>query len=46
MKETTVFVDYDSTHYVDIALTKDKKYLIVNNNTKEDSEVWIIDRCS
>jgi oligopeptidase B len=29
---------------VDISTSKDGKYLIINNNTKEDSEIWILDR--
>jgi protease II len=29
---------------VDIGLTKDGRYLVVNSNTKEDSEVWVMDR--
>lgn len=44
MADTTIFVDHDQTHYVDIGITKDGKYLLINNNTKEDSEVWVIDR--
>ena len=44
MKEQTVFVDVNPTHYIDINVTKDKKYLVINSNTKEDSEIWLIDR--
>jgi protease II len=44
MEETSVFMDLDPTHYVDIGITKDGKYLIINSNTKEDSEVWVVDR--
>lgn len=44
MKEATVFVDHDPTHYLDISITKDRKYLLINSNTKEDSEIWLIDR--
>jgi len=29
---------------VDIGITKDGKFLIINSNTKEDSEVWVVDR--
>lgn len=25
-------------------MTKDKKYLVINSNTKEDSEIWIVPR--
>jgi len=39
-----VFVDTDQTHYVDIGVTKDGRYLVINSNTKEDSEVWVVDR--
>lgn len=44
MEDTTVFVDHDQTHYVDIGITKDGRYLVINSNTKEDSEVWVLDR--
>lgn len=39
-----MFVDTDQTHYVDIGVTKDGRYLVINSNTKEDSEVWVVDR--
>lgn len=39
-------MDHDQTHYVDIGITKDGRYLIINSNTKEDSEVWVLDRDS
>jgi protease II len=35
-------MDDDPTHYIDIAVSKDKKYLIINSGTKEDSEIWVI----
>ncbi len=44
MEESTVFVDHDPTHYIDISVSKDRKYLIINSNTKEDSEVWVLSR--
>ena len=37
-------MDPDQTHYVDIGVTKDGRYLVINSNTKEDSEVWVVDR--
>ena len=40
----SVFVDDDPTHYIDIGVTKDKKFIVISSNTKEDSEVWIADR--
>lgn len=39
-----MFVDTDPTHYVDIGISKDGKYLLINSNTKEDSEVWVLNR--
>lgn len=39
-----IFIDDDPTHYVDIGTTKDKKYIIIASNTKEDSEIWVIER--
>ena len=44
MKENTIFVDPDPTHYLDIQVSKDKRYLIINSGTKEDNEVWVLDR--
>lgn len=41
---TSIFIDPDPTHYVDIGITKDGRFLIINSNTKEDSEVWVLDR--
>jgi len=43
-KQTSLFVDDDPTHYLDIGMTKDKKYLVINSNTKEDSEIWVVAR--
>ena len=43
-EEQTLFVDNDKTHYLDITLSKDLNYLMIYSNTKEDSEVWILDR--
>lgn len=37
-------MDDNPTHYVDIGMTKDKKYIVINSNTKEDSEVWVAER--
>lgn len=42
--EKVIFEDSDPTHYVDITATKDQKYLVINNNTKEDSEIWVLER--
>jgi protease II len=44
MQEQTLFIDKEKTHYLDIAISKDSKYLFIYSNTKEDSEVWILDR--
>lgn len=41
---TCLFVDNDPTHYIDIGVTKDKKFIIINSNTKEDTEVWVTER--
>jgi protease II len=40
--EKELFVDNDATHYVDIALSKDKEYIFIYSATKEEGEVWII----
>lgn len=39
-----MFIDDDPTHYLDIGVTKDKKFVVINSNTKEDSEVWVTER--
>jgi oligopeptidase B len=39
-----IFVDDDPTHYIDIGTTKDKRYIVIASNTKEDSEIWVIER--
>jgi len=44
MNDYTVFVDHSPTNYVDITLSKDGKYLLISSNTKEDSEIWYINR--
>lgn len=41
---STIFIDAKPTNYVDIGLTKDKKFVVINSNTKEDSEVWVAER--
>lgn len=43
-KTTTIFTDDDPTHYIDLGVTKDKKFLVIAINTKEDSEIWILPR--
>jgi protease II len=42
--ERSIFVDDNPTNYVDIGITKDKKFLVVSSNTKEDSEIWVRER--
>jgi len=39
-----VFEDSDPTHYVDLSVTKDKKFLVISSNTKEDSEILVLER--
>ena len=41
-QDTVIFIDDDPTHFVDIAVSKDKKCLFINSGTKEDSEIWVI----
>ncbi len=41
---STIFTDDNPTHYLDLGITKDKKYLVIASNTKEDSEIWILPR--
>ena len=42
--KSIVFEDKEPTHYVDLGMTKDKKFLIISSNTKEDSEVLVLPR--
>ena len=42
--ESSIFIDDNPTNYVDIGITKDKRYLVISSNTKEDSEIWVLDR--
>ena len=42
--KTVVFQDDDPTHYVDLGVTKDKKYFVISSNTKEDSEILVLKR--
>lgn len=37
-----VFQDDNPTHFIDINMSKDGKYLFINSGTKEDSEIWVI----
>jgi protease II len=43
-ESSSLFVDDDPTHYLDIGITKDKRFIVINSNTKEDSEVWVTER--
>ena len=44
LNKKTIFVDDEPTNYVDIGVTKDKKYIVISSNTKEDSEIWVLKR--
>ena len=43
-KKNVIFEDKDPTHYVDLSVTKDKKFLVISSNTKEDSEIFVLER--
>ena len=43
-KKTIIFQDDDPTHYVDLGVTKDKKYFVISSSTKEDSEILVLKR--
>lgn len=43
-KEKILFTESDTSRYVNIYQSKDGKYLFVNSATKEDNEIWVIDR--
>jgi protease II len=42
--KTVVYEDTDPTHYVDLGVTKDKMFLVISSNTKEDSEILVLPR--
>ncbi len=42
--KTVIYEDTDPTHYIDMGVTKDKKYLVISSNTKEDSEILVLER--
>ena len=44
MEETSIFIDDNPTNYIDIGVTKDKKFLVISSSTKEDSEIWVMER--
>ena len=44
LEETSIFIDDNPTNYVDIGITKDKKFLVISSSTKEDSEIWVMER--
>lgn len=41
-KTSTVFIDDDPTHYLELNKSKDGKCLFINSTTKEDGELWTI----
>jgi len=42
--KTMIYEDTDPTHYIDMGVTKDKKYIVISSNTKEDSEILVLER--
>jgi len=44
LEPTTIFTDSDPTHFIDLTVSKDRKFFVISSNTKEDSEVWVIPR--
>lgn len=42
--DTLVYEETDPRYYLDLAVTKDKKYLTITSSTKVNSEVHILDR--
>ena len=42
--KVVIYEDTDPTHYVDLGVTKDKQFLVISSNTKEDSEVLVLRR--
>ena len=43
-ESTLIYEDPDNTHYVEIGVTKDKKFLVIASNTKEDNEILVMPR--
>ncbi|XP_060610375.2 prolyl endopeptidase-like isoform X1 [Anolis sagrei] len=40
-----VYKEQDARYFVDLYLTKDKRFLTINSNSKSTSEVWLVDCC-
>ncbi|CAH2254831.1 prolyl endopeptidase-like isoform X1 [Pelobates cultripes] len=38
-----VYAEQDSRFFVDIYMTRDKRFLTINSNSKSTSEVWLVD---
>jgi oligopeptidase B len=43
IKSQLVYEEDDSEYYIDISTTKDSRYVVINCNSKDTSEVWVID---
>ena len=39
-------MDDDPTHFIDLTVSKDRKFFVISSNTKEDSEVYVLPRGS
>ena len=42
-KSHLVYEEEDSEYYIDISMTKDSHYVVINCNSKDTSEVWVVD---
>ncbi|KAJ7341153.1 hypothetical protein JRQ81_004944 [Phrynocephalus forsythii] len=40
-----VYREHDARYFVDLYRTKDKHFLTINSNSKNTSEVWLVDCC-
>uniref|UniRef100_A0A8D0DZA4 Prolyl endopeptidase n=1 Tax=Salvator merianae TaxID=96440 RepID=A0A8D0DZA4_SALMN len=40
-----VYTEHDGRYFVDLYLTKDRRFLTINSNSKTTSEVWLVDCC-
>jgi protease II len=44
LEKQTLFVDDNPHNWIDISTSKDKKFIVISSNTKEDSEIWVLPR--
>nr|XP_054758803.1 prolyl endopeptidase-like [Lytechinus pictus] len=44
-RDKLIFEEMDERFFVDLSRTKDRRYVIINSNSRTSSELWLIDPC-